>query len=83
MKGWETYTPFDPLGGANVDLVIEVGSFYQIQQSRCLVPPHLRRERDPVSETSRSLEYQTMGKVEKLGNPKNGMPIKFPCYILT
>jgi hypothetical protein len=35
----------------------------------CLVPHlHLRTETDPVSETSYSLEYQTMGKVKKPSN---------------
>jgi hypothetical protein len=32
--------------------------------------PHLRMERDPVSKTLCSLEYQRMDKVQKPGNPK-------------
>jgi hypothetical protein len=39
----------------------EDSSLYGIQLSRCL-PPYPRTETDPVSETSCSLEYQTMDK---------------------
>jgi hypothetical protein len=39
--------------------------------SRCFLPHlHLRTETDPVSETSCSLEYQTMEKVQ---NPSNSV----------
>jgi hypothetical protein len=37
---------------------------------RCLPPPHLSTKTDPVSETLCSLEYRTMGKVQKPSNPE-------------
>jgi hypothetical protein len=45
--------------------VSETGS---VSVLRCLLPYHLRTETDPVSETSYSLEYQTMDKVQKPSN---------------
>jgi hypothetical protein len=51
--------------------VIEISSFLGAQLSMCLHPHlHLRTETDPVSETSCSLEYQTMEKVQ---NPSNSV----------
>jgi hypothetical protein len=48
---------------------IVFSSFYGAQLSRYLLPHlHLRTETDPVSETSCSLEYQTMEKVQKPSN---------------
>jgi hypothetical protein len=39
---------------------------FPAQLSRCLLPHrHMRTETEPVSETSCSLEYQTMEKVQK------------------
>jgi hypothetical protein len=49
--------------------VIEVSFFYQSQQSRCLLPPHLRMGTDADSETLCSVEYHTMDKVLKSSNP--------------
>jgi hypothetical protein len=44
-------------------------------------PPHLRTETDPVSETSCSLEYRTMDKVQNPGNPKCYTPSSGPFRI--
>jgi hypothetical protein len=46
--------------------MIDISSFKGAQLSRyLLLHLHLRTETDPVSETSCSLEYQTMEKVQK------------------
>lgn len=49
---------------------IEVRSFYQIQQSRCPPPLHLRMETGPVSKTLHSLVYQTMDEGQNPSNPE-------------
>jgi hypothetical protein len=53
--------------------VIKVSYFLGTQQSRCLLPPHpqLRTEIDPVSKMLCSLEYRTMGIVQKPSNPNH------------
>jgi hypothetical protein len=52
------------------------------QLSRCLLPHlHLRTETDPVSETSCSLEYQTMEKVQKPSNSVCYAPSSEPFRI--
>jgi hypothetical protein len=40
----------------------EVSSFQRTEQSKCLSPPHMRTETDPVSETLCSLEFRAMDK---------------------
>jgi hypothetical protein len=67
MKLLEAPTLFGSLARC---LVIEVSPFYRNQQGRRLPPFHLLTEADPVFETSRSLEYQTMDEVQKLDNPE-------------
>jgi hypothetical protein len=63
--------------------VIEVSSFQGIQLSRCFPSPHLRTERDPVSETSCFLvsRIQEDGKVQKPNNSECYTPSSEPFRI--
>jgi hypothetical protein len=49
---------------------------------RCLPPPHLRTETDPVSETLCFSEYRTMDIVQKPGNSECYTPSSEPFSIL-
>jgi hypothetical protein len=64
--------------------LIEVSSFYGTQQSRCL-PPHLRTERDPVSEMLRFLfsRIPDDGKVQKSSNSVCYTPSSEPFRVYT
>jgi hypothetical protein len=48
---------------------------------RCLPPPRLRTETDPVSETLFYLERRTMDKVQKPNNPECYTPSSEPFRI--
>jgi hypothetical protein len=66
-----------PSSGILENTTFEISSFQGAQLSRCLLPHlQLRTETDPVSETSCSLEYQTMEKFQTSSNSVNfGMPL--------
>jgi hypothetical protein len=49
--------------------------------TRCKPPFDLRKETDPVSETSSSLEYRRMDKVQKPSNPECYPPSSEPSRI--
>jgi hypothetical protein len=60
--------------------VADVSSVLGTQGSMCL-PPHLRTERDPVSEMLCSLEYRAMDEVQKPSNPECYTPSSEPFRI--
>jgi hypothetical protein len=78
--GEKTSTQLGPLERANLKF------FLMGQLSRCLLPHlHLRTKKNPVSETSCSLEYQMMEKVPKPSNSVCYTPSSepFSIYITT
>jgi hypothetical protein len=57
--------------GVSGTVVQRLGSALSNGSNRVwLPPPHVTTETDPISETSCSLEYQTMDKVQKGSNPE-------------
>jgi hypothetical protein len=75
--GQKTPTQLGPLERANLN-----HWWLRAQMSRCLLPHlHLRTDTDPVSETSCSLEYRTMEKVQKPSNSVRYTPSSEPFRI--
>jgi hypothetical protein len=75
MEGWKASNLLVSVEKFYLSTIIDVRSLYRNQKSGCLSPFRLRMERDPISETLCSLEYQMINSIKKFSNPN--------CYILS